>query len=193
MKNTVMGFIQKFKEKKIANNRLNEHAVSEYLKKELEIKTYIPFRTKRQIVEMVVSQNTDWVDSIKKHDSINAYIGFVVAMISAHTSLQFSDDPVADYDLLAESGLLPQIIAEFKESYDECDILLKMALAMELEDNNINVLFGKFLNSILQRVDSIVELAKNTFGNIDIKDVLGKVFKEEDLAELKGFLDKYNK
>lgn len=186
-------FIDNFKEKKIMNTKIAPDAVSEYLKKELEIKTYLPFRTKREIVETVVSQNTDWVDGIKKHDSINAYIGFVVAMISAHTSLQFSDDPVVDYDLLAENGLLPQIIAEFKESYDECDILLKMALAMELEDNNINVLFGKFLNSILQRVDSIVELAKNTFGNIDIKDVLGKVFKEEDLAELKGFLDKYNK
>ena len=190
---TIKEFIDNFKEKKIMNTKIAPDAVSEYLKKELEIKTYIPFRTKRQIVEIVVSQNTDWVDGIKKHDSINAYIGFVVAMISAHTSLQFSDDPVVDYDLLAENGLLPQIIAEFKESYDECDILLKMALAMELEDNNINVLFGKFLNSILQRVDSIVELAKNTFGNIDIKDVLGKVFKEEDLAELKGFLDKYNK
>lgn len=189
----VQKFVNDFIEKKITNTKIAPDAVSEYLKKELEIKTYIPFRTKRQIVEMVVSQNTDWVDGIKKYDSINAYIGFVVAMISAHTSLQFSDDPVADYDLLAENGLLPQIIAEFKESYDECDILLKMALAMELEDNNINVLFGKFLNSILQRVDSIVELAKNTFGNIDIKDVLGKVFKEEDLAELKGFLDKYNK
>lgn len=189
----VQKFVNDFIEKKITNTKIAPDAVSEYIKKELEIKTYIPFRTKRQIVEMVVSQNTDWVDGIKKYDSINAYIGFVVAMISAHTSLQFSDDPVADYDLLAENGLLPQIIAEFKESYDECDILLKMALAMELEDNNINVLFGKFLNSILQRVDSIVELAKNTFGNIDIKDVLGKVFKEEDLAELKGFLDKYNK
>lgn len=189
----VQKFVNDFIEKKITNTKIAPDAVSEYIKKELEIKTYIPFRTKRQIVEMVVLQNTDWVDGIKKYDSINAYIGFVVAMISAHTSLQFSDDPVADYDLLAENGLLPQIIAEFKESYDECDILLKMALAMELEDNNINVLFGKFLNSILQRVDSIVELAKNTFGNIDIKDVLGKVFKEEDLAELKGFLDKYNK
>lgn len=189
----VQNFVDDFKSKKIMNTKIDQDAVSKYLKKELEIKTYIPFRTKRQIVETVVSQNTDWVGGIKKHDSINAYIGFVVAMISVHTSLQFSDDPVADYDLLAESGLLPQIIAEFKESYDECDVLLKMALAMELEDNNVNVLFGKFLNSILQRIDGVVELAKNTFGNIDIKDILGEAFKEEDLAELKGFLDKYNK
>ena len=112
-----------------------------------------------------------------------AYLFFIVT-----TGVLF----FADYDLLAESGLLPQIIAEFKESYDECDVLLKMALAMELEDNNVNVLFGKFLNSILQRVDDVMEFAKNTFGNIDIKDILGEAFKEEDLAELKGFLDKYN-
>lgn len=186
----VQNFIDDFKSKKIMNTKIDTDAVSKYLKKELEIKTYLPFRTKRQIVEMVVAQNTDWVDGIKKHDSINAYIGFVVAMISAHTSLQFSDDPVADYDLLAESGLLPQIIAEFKESYDECDVLLKMSLAMELEDNNVNVLFSKFLNSILQRVDDVFELAKDALGNGDIKNILGESFKEEDLAKLTSFLNR---
>ena len=188
----IQEFVQKFKEDKVTNSKLNEHAVSDYLKKELEIKTYLPFRQKREIVEMVVEQNTEWVDGIKKNDPINQYVAFVTAMLSSHTNLDFSDDPVADYDLLAESGLLLLIIEEFRTSYDECDALLKLALASELEDNNINVLVGRFLNNILGKLDVVSEIFKDKFGNIDIERALGGAFKQEDLANLKGFLDKYN-
>ena len=190
---TIQNFINEFYEKKIQNTKLNEHAISDYLKKELEIKAYIPFRTKREIAEIVVAQNTDWVDGIKKHDSVNAYISFIIASLTAHTNLEFSSDPVEDYDLLAESGLLPQIIAEFEASHTECDIILKMVLAMELEDNNINALVGKFLNNILQKLDGAGDALKNMLGNIDLKEILGANFNNEDLANLKGFLDKLNR
>lgn len=188
----IQEFVQKFKEAKVTNSKLNEHAVSDYLKKELEIKTYLPFRYKREIVEMVVEQNIEWVDGIKKVDAINQYVAFVTAMLSAHTNLDFSDDPVADYDLLAESGLLNLIIEEFRTSYDESDVLLKMALAAELEDNNINVLVGRFLNNILGKLDVVSEIFKDKLGNIDIGQMLGGAFNQEDLANLKGFLDRYN-
>jgi hypothetical protein len=187
---TVNEFVKEFKEKKIFNSKLNEHAISDYLKEKLAIKTYIPFRLKREIAEIVVSQNTEWVDGIKKHDSVNAYVSFIVASLTAHTNLEFSDDPVADYDLLAESGLLPLIIAEFESSYSECDIILKMVLAMELEDNNINALVGKFLNGILEKLDVVGDVLKDKLGNFDLKDILGADFKQEDLAKLSGFLNK---
>ena len=190
---TIQEFVKDFHDKKIQNTKMNDHAISDYLKKELEIKTYLPFRTKREVAELVIAQNTEWVDGVKKHDSINAYIGFVVAMIGAHTNLIFSEDPVADYDILAENGLLPHIITEFKESYDECDIILKMALAMELEDNNINVSVARFLDGILKKLDGVGEVLKGSLGNLDLKEILGVNFNNEDLANLKGFLDKYNK
>lgn len=183
-------FIKDFTDKKISNSKINEHAVSDYLKKELEIKTYIPFRKKRKIAEMIVSQNTKEVDGIKKYDSIDGYVGLVVASIAAHTTLEFSSDPVEDYDLLAESGLLPQIIAEFKGSHDEIDILLKMALAMELEDNNINVLVGRFLNKMSGAFDGVFEVVKDKFGDFNLQNIFGVDFKEEDLAKLSGLLDK---
>lgn len=189
----VLEFVQKFKEDKVINTQIKPNAVSEYLKEKLEIKTYLPFRMKRTIVETVVSKNIEWVDGIKKIDSIDEYVGFVVAVLSAHTSLQFGDDPVADYDTIAESGLLPQIIAEFQESYDECNILLKLARAAELEDNNINAIVARFTDAILNKLDDVGEAIKDKLGNVDIKDILGGVFKQEDLAKLKGFLDKYNK
>lgn len=182
-------FVEKFKTARVQNSKINPNAVSEYLQRELNIKTYIPFNTKRKIAEMIVEQYTKEVDGIKKHDNISAYVGFVTAMISAHTTLEFGQDPVADYDLLSESGLLPQIVAEFQESYNECDVVLKMALAMKLEDNNINVLIGHFLDNILKKLDGVSDVLKGRLDNFDLKDILGD-FNQEDLNELSSFLDK---
>ena len=116
-----------------------------------------------------------------------------MAVLSAHTNIEFSEDPVADYDLLAESGLLPQIIAEFQESYSECDILLKMARASELEDNNLNTIVAKFLDNILKHLDDVSETLKDKIEGFDLSNLLGANFNNEDLTKLKGFLDKYNK
>ena len=186
---TVQNFIDGFKQKNIQNTKIAPNGVSDYLKKELEIKTYIPFRQKRETVEVVVAHNIKEIDGIKKIDTINQYVSFVVAMLSLHTNLEFRDDPIADYDLLAESKLLPQIIAEFKESYDECDILLKMVVSSELEDNSTSALIGRFLNGISNMLDGIIEKFEST----DIKDILGANFNEEDLTALSRFLNTYNK
>ena len=189
---TVKDFIENFKAKKITNTKVAPNAVGDYLRKELEIKTYLPFRTKRTIVETVVSQNIEWVDGIKKTDVMNEYVGFIVAVLSAYTNLEWSDDPVVDYDLLAESGLLPLIIKELEAEYGECEVLLKMARASELEDNNLEAIVGRFLNGILDRLDGVGDLLKGMLGDLNIQDVLGGSFNEEDLTKLKGFLDKYN-
>ena len=158
----------------------------EWIKKELEIRNYIPFMTKREIAEMVVEQNIKVVDGLKKYDAIGAYIGFVVASIATHTSLEFSDDPIADYDLLAESGLLPQIVAMFQESHNEIDILLKMALASELEDNNTNVLIGHFLDTILKKVEGLSGMLNGALGDIGLEDI----FSEEGMTKIVGLLNK---
>lgn len=184
-------FVTNYKNKRFMNTKTGPDERSEYLKKELGIKTYIPFRTKRELAETVVEQNIDVVDGIKKYDSINGYIGFIVASIMAHTNLEWGDDPVADYDLLAESGLLPQIVAEFQGSHDECDILLKMALAMEFEDNNVNVLVGHFLDGVLKKLDGLSEGLKEKIEKLDLKDVLGADINKEDLVKLIGLLDRF--
>lgn len=183
-------FVDAYKAKRFVNSKTGADERSEYLRKELEIKSYIPFREKRKIAEMIVTQNIKEVDGIKKYDSISGYVGLVVASIIAHTNLQFGDDVVADYDLLAESGLLARIIAEFQGSHDEIDIILKMALAMELEDNSVNALIGRFLEGVLKRLDGVVDGVKAMAGKADLKELLGMNFKEEDWAHLKGFLDR---
>lgn len=187
---TIKEFVEAYAAKRFMITKNGTDEKSEWLRSELAIKTYIPFKEKRKIAEMIVAQNIKEVDGIKKYDSIDGYVALVVASIMAHTNLQFGADPVEDYDLLAESGLLSQIIAEFQGSHDEIDIILKMALAMELEDNNTNALIGRFLNKISGLLDSVVEVAKDAFEDFDISSILGGEFKEEDIAQLMGVLNK---
>ena len=185
----VAEFVKEFKEKNIVNSKINNHAVSDYLKEKLEIKTYIPFREKREIVEMIVAANTQEVDGIKKNDAIAQYVCFIIAMIQSHTNLVCGENPVDDYDLLAENGLLMPIIELFIADYNDCDVLLKMATSAALEDNNVNVFVGKFLNGLLNRIDGVGSSLKEMLGDIDLKNILGADFNSEDLAKLKGFLN----
>ena len=189
----IIDFVQGFKDKKIMNTKVDTDAVGKYIKETLEVREYVPFKEKRAIVELIVLNNIKVVDGVKKNDSISQYISFITAMLTAHTNLEFSEDPVADYDILSESGLLTTIIDTFKTDYSECDVLLKMAIANELEDNNVNIVFGKFLNSILYRLDVIGEYIKSSVDGVDINSILGESFNQEDLAKLSSFLDKYNK
>lgn len=186
---TVKDFVQEVSGKRFMNTQAGVDEKIQYLKDRLEIKTYLPFREKRKIAEMIVAQNMTEVDGIKKVDSVNQYIGFVVAMLTAHTAIEFGADPVSDYDALAESGLLPQIIMCFKESYDESDIILKMVLAMELEDNSVNALVGRFLNGLSEKLGGIGDALKNKVEGFDMSKLFGDI-KQEDLAQLVGFMNK---
>lgn len=179
-------FVENYKAKKFMNTRQGADEKAEWIRKELEIKSYIPFREKRQIAEMIVEQNVEVIDGIKKYDSIDGYIGLIIASIAAHTSLKFSNDPVADYDLLAESGLLPQIIMEFQSSHDEIGVLLKMSIESELEDNNPGALIGRFLDSVLKKLDNASGALGKALAKLDLK----KTFSEENVAKIIGLLNK---
>lgn len=189
----IIDFVKDFKDKKIMNTHLKPDAVETYIKENVIVTTYLPFKAKRELAEIILDQCIENVDGIKKHDAIESYMRFVIGMIETHTDLTFSEDPVEDYDLLAEAGLLMPIIDMFKTDYDECNTVLKMALNAELEDNNINVFVGKFLNGILDKLDGVSDVIKDTVGSVDLNNILGGNFKEEDLAKLSSFLDKYQK
>ena len=189
----IANFIEEFNNKKIQNTPVNPNAVAEYLSTTLEIKTYIPFNTKKQIAEMIVEQNSTVENGIVKIGSVGQFIGFIMAMIAAHTNLEINTkDPISDYDILSESGLLEVIIAQFEKSYSECEVILKMTAADALADNNLNAVVARFLDGILDKLDGVGDGLKNILESIDLKSILGSNFNEEDLSHLKGFLDKYN-
>ena len=183
---TIIEFVNAYKAKNFMNTAQGAKEKNEWIKKTLEITEYLPFRDKREIAEMVVEQNIDVVNGVKKYRSIDAYIGFIMASIIAHTNLKCGDDPFEDYDLLAENGLLSYIVSMFQESHNEVDILLKMALAAELEDNNPSVLIGHFLDAILKKVEGLSGALNGAFGDFDVKEL----FNEENVAKIVGLLNK---
>lgn len=176
-------FVESYKNQRFMNTQHGADERAKWIRDQLDVKHYIPFREKRRLAEMVVENNLSVVDGIKKYDDISSYVSLVVASIAAHTNLQFEqEDPVADYDLLAESGLLTQIIAEFQGSHEEIGILLKMAVAAELEDNNTNVIIGNFLDSILNKIDDVSDAIVKKIEKLEIK--------KDDLAKFSGFLNR---
>jgi hypothetical protein len=145
---------------------------------------------KRQIVELVVLTNTTEKYNVKKIDSAGQFVGFVTSMLIAHTDLEIDKvDPIKSYDALSEAGLLEPIIACFQKDYSECEALLKMTVADTLADNELNILVGKFLDNIIQKLDGVSDALKHKLDDFDLKDMFGD-FKEEDLAKLSGLLDK---
>lgn len=194
MKITAKQFVEDFQENNIQNTKINEHAVEDYIRKKLEIKEYIPFTEKCKIIEVVVGKSIVEENGVKRVDPISQYISFVIAMLVAHTSLDITrDNPISDYDTLCETGLLEPIVMLFQKDYDECKVVLDMLVSQVLEDNNFNVIVGKFLNGILAHIDVFATTLKESMGNVDIAKILGDNFKEEDMVKLHSFLDSYNK
>ena len=186
----VKNFVNEFIEKKITNNKINTHAVEDYITSKLDIIEYLPFNKKREIVEMLVDSIIVEEDGVKRADGIAQFLAFIVAMVASHTSLVFGDQPAEDYDALSQCGLLEHVVAMFKKDFDECDVLLKIAIADALADNNLNVIIGKFLNGILGKLDGVVDIVKSVTGNLDLSKLLGIDIKEEDIAKFIGFIDK---
>ena len=189
----VQDFCNEFVEKKIMNNKINPNAVEDFIRDKLDIVEYLPFNTKREIVDMIVGKVVIEEDGIKRADGIAQFLSFIVAMVASHTTLVFSDKPEEDYDALSKSGLLEHIVAMFKKDVDEIDVLLKVAIADELADNNLNVIIGKFLNGILGKLDGIVDIVKGMAENLDLSDLLDTNINKEDVAKLISFVDKLNK
>lgn len=186
----VKDFCKEFVEKKIENTRYQPDAIESFIKDKLDIITYLPFNTKREIVDMLVSNIVTEEDGVKRVDGIAQFLAFIVAMVASHTTLVFSDVPAEDYDALSQCGVLEYILIMFQKDYDDCNALLKVAIADELADNNLNVIIGKFLNGVLGKLDGVVDLAKGFAENLDLSKLLGANIKEEDIAKFIGLIDK---
>ena len=187
---SVQDFISEFLSKKIANTKINDHAIEDFIRSKLEIIEYLPFQKKREVVETIVDNVVRDEDGVKKADSISQHLCFVVGMLCSHTNLTVGDNPAEDYDALSKNGLLEPIIIMFQKSYLECEVMLKMAVADELANNNLNVIVGKFLNGILGKLDGVVDIAKSFAKDADLSKILEANINKEDVAKLVGLLDK---
>ena len=83
---TIQNFIEDFKAKKIMNTAIAPNAVSDYLKRELEVKDYVHFAEKQSVAQIVLESCANITDGVIAIDSIQKYIIFTTVGIIHHAS-----------------------------------------------------------------------------------------------------------
>ena len=166
---TVQEFINDFKKDKVANTNINDHVVSDYIKKKLEVKEYIPIAEKQNVIYTVVDNAMENVHGFTATHSIEQYVEFVMAMLRTHTNLEI-EDAYADYDLLSSSNLLNEIIATFQDDYEACNIFLNMYAGDKLQYNSVPYQMTDFLYNLIDTLSNkfhLGELMKDSSEIID--------------------------
>lgn len=159
---TIKEFVENYKAKKfmVTKNGVDEKV--EYLRKELEIKEYISFDEKKAIAKTVLEACSRIRDGVVVIDSIEKYLLFTMAMMSAYTNLDADDDVAISeaYDMLCsirvdDGTLLDAIIKTFEIEYARCNDILNMMTADLLAENNIEKQVGKFFTNISNKINKL--------------------------------------
>ena len=153
-------FIEGFKSKKVQNTQIAPNAVADYIKKELEVRDYVPFAEKRELCVSVLNAcNTKDQSGLIKVDSVSRYIVFTISILSTYTNLEFSSgedaefDSLDEYDMLCQNDLLNPILDVIGGEYMTCNNILNMMMS-DIEANNntlenvVATVLGRFSDSI---------------------------------------------
>lgn len=168
---TVQEFINDFKKDKVANTNINDHVVSDYIKKKLEVKEYIPIAEKQNVIYTVVDNAMENVHGFTATHSIEQYVEFVMAMLRTHTNLEI-EDAYADYDLLSQTGLLNAVMSTFQEDYEACNIFLNMYVKDTLQYNSTQYPLASLLDNIGDSLQDLLTTLRVKTEEINLTDLL---------------------
>ena len=186
----ILDFINGFKEKKVMNTQINPNAIGEYIKKELEVKAYVPFAAKRELCERVLNAcNTRSDGGLVKVDSVSRYIIFTLTVISAYTNIEFSAgdaefDSLDEYDMLCENYLLNPILEVIGEEYTACNNMLNMMMAdIEANNNTVEAVLDYNLSKIADSVGGLLDVLAEKVEEMDLD------LNQIDIEKYKGLID----
>ena len=169
------------------NKMLKEAQLAELISKKLEVKKYLSIKDKKALVESIVDECILYDNGIFKFDEIDKYICFTMRTIEAYTNLELSYDIEEDYDLLCQNDLLNMLVNIFNGEYENVKILLQMRCDYILNENNIELQIGKFLTSLLDKIDNITNVLSNKIDNFDFNNLPIEV---DDLSKLLELINK---
>jgi hypothetical protein len=188
-------FVENFKSKKIINTQLNQNAVADYLKKELEIKAYVPFAEKRELCANVLNAcNTKDESGLVKVDSVSRYIVFTISIISKYTNIEFSSgedaefDSLDEYDMLCQADLLNPILDVIGEEYTTCNNILNMMMADIVANNNtVENVVATILSDLGESVDGFIDILADKVEslNLDLNQI--------DINKYKGLIELFTR
>lgn len=192
MKLTIKEFVDGFKAKKIMNTKLDPEAVSNYIKKELEVKDYVSFAEKRELCANVLNAcNTKDSNGLVKVDSVSRYILFTIAIISKYTKLEFSSgkddegfDSLDEYDMLCQANLLDPILEVIGAEYVTCNNILNMMMSDVVANNNtIENVVSHTLGRISKSVDGLIGALAEKVEDMELD------LNQIDINKFEGLLD----
>ena len=172
---TVQKFIDEFKASKIQDTQINPNAVSDYIKKTLEIREYVPFIEKQSIAQIVLESCSGIKDGVVTIDTIEKYQIFTVIVLSTYTNLEFAGDEtdLDAYDALCsykvgDGTLLDAIVKTFEKEYVRCNDILNMMTADLMAENNIERQIGRFLSNLSEKVDNLGDSLISKIEHLDM-------------------------
>ena len=186
----ILDFVNEIKAKKIMNTQYQPHAVEDFIKEKLNIKTYVPFVEKRELCKKVLDASCTRNGGIVEVDSVSRYILFTIAIISKYTNLEFSSgedeefDSIDEYDMLCQNDLLNPILDVIGMEYTTCNNILNMMMAdINANNNNIAAVLDKSAQRLLDIVDKLKDVLEDKVEelNLDLSQI--------DIDAYKGLID----
>lgn len=167
----VMEFIEKYK---------NEVSM-------FDVKRYLPLNAKRTIARDAIDINIDDVNGFIEIDEVVTDACFEMGIICEYAGLE-SDNVIADYDALNESGLMGIIISKIGQDYfNALQVLVKEKEAV-LARNSIEAQVAKLIDSLTNTIESLSEKMDGAIGSFDMSKILPE---GTNLNEMFEMLNKY--
>lgn len=185
---TIKEFVENYKAKRFMVTKSGVDEKIEYLKKELELKEYIPFADKRELCRAVIDACCTREGGLIKVDSVSRYIIFTISIISKYTALEFSSgeeyDSLDEYDMLCEAGLLNPILALIGEEYAACNNMLNMMMDDAIANNNTaEAVIGHNLSKVSDSLDELIDAFADKVREMELD------LNQIDIDKYKGILD----
>lgn len=95
------------------------------LVQQLNIRTYVPFAEKKEVIEMFMKDLFSNTDQLGKYNSLDKYLKFNMLVFKTYTNLQL-DGTAEEYDKLLQSGLLDTIYSTIEEDYFDFKDFMEM-------------------------------------------------------------------
>lgn len=191
----IKDFVDAYKAKRFVMTKNGTEDMIEYLKKELEIKEYVPFAEKRELCRAVIDAcNTRGDSGLVNVDSVSRYIIFTISIISKYTNLEFSSgeddeyDSLDEYDMLCQNRLLNPILAVIGEEYETCNNLLNMMMDDVITNNNtVEAVLGNALGKASNSLDDLIGAFADKVEEMDLD------LNQIDFDKYKGLLNLLSK
>lgn len=168
-------------------SKTDTNAMSNFIKKTLEVKEYIPVIDKLRLVNKVLAECTEEEFGIIKVDSFKKYFQFTIAVLQAYTNLEFSAnglDLYREYDMLCETGLLDVIISTFESDYRKTNDILNMMYGDMIENNNnVANVIGKSTRALSESLTGLIGSIQKKISDFQIN------IDDSDLEKLSRFLN----